>query len=71
VPYGFPNVRGAAIRLDPDGSIITGLDESLSMGGYTSASDVSNVCDIDDSEYEGDPKKMTKYTWPDVTHTQV
>ncbi|XP_065345647.1 fat-like cadherin-related tumor suppressor homolog isoform X4 [Cloeon dipterum] len=66
VPYGFP--KGSQIRLDPDGSIITGIE---STGGYTSASD---VCDIDDSEFESEPNKQRvskKYAWPDVTHTQV
>ncbi|XP_059483774.1 fat-like cadherin-related tumor suppressor homolog isoform X2 [Neocloeon triangulifer] len=63
VPYGFP--QGSQIRLDPDGSIITGIE---STGGYTSASD---VCDIDDSEFESEPKSRTKFVWPDVTHTQV
>jgi len=58
VPYGFPSTRRnrchKVIEEDEIGSVITTLEERNSLlGGATSNSDLStNLCEIDDSEYE-------------------
>lgn len=53
VPYGFPSNR---LRKgdDEEGSVITVLGERASLlGAFTSNSDLStNLCDIEDSEFE-------------------
>ncbi|XP_046394541.1 fat-like cadherin-related tumor suppressor homolog isoform X2 [Ischnura elegans] len=80
VVYGFPRPKQTT-RFEPErlsnGELgtslgVSGLDEqmSLSMGGCTSASDLSNVCDIEDSEFETDIKKLNE-KWPEITHTSV
>lgn len=63
VPYGFPSARRNRCHkgddVDEIGSVITTLEERNSLlGGATSNSDLStNLCEIDDSEYEiNDPK---------------
>lgn len=80
VVYGFPRPKQTA-RFEPErlsngelgtGLGVSGLDEqmSLSMGGCTSTSDLSNVCDIEDSEFETEIKKLNE-KWPEITHTSV
>lgn len=67
VPYGFPSKRHV------DGLAVPGERSSL-LGGGNSNSDVStNLCDIDDSEFESaDAKKYSRRNWlAGVTQTSV
>ncbi|XP_031337329.1 fat-like cadherin-related tumor suppressor homolog isoform X2 [Photinus pyralis] len=60
-PYGFPSIRNRRPCDDDDiGSVITTLEERHSLlGGFPSNSDIStNLCEIEDSECEGEQKPL-------------
>ncbi|XP_046748553.1 fat-like cadherin-related tumor suppressor homolog isoform X2 [Diprion similis] len=80
VPYGFPSSRrNRCLRgddVDEIGSVITTLEERNSLlGGGTSNSDLStNLCEIDDSEYEITDQKNNSRVWlpgNGITQTSV
>ncbi|XP_031780785.1 fat-like cadherin-related tumor suppressor homolog isoform X4 [Nasonia vitripennis] len=82
VPYGFPSARRNRCprqqRLDNGSeldSVITGLEERNSLlGGANSNSDLStNLCEIDDSEFEIAQQKSNGRVWMTggVTQTSV
>ncbi|KAK0095182.1 hypothetical protein PV326_009029, partial [Microctonus aethiopoides] len=80
VPYGFPSIRRNRICKGDDtddiGSVITTLEERNSLlGGGTSNSDLStNLCEIDDSEYDINDEKTNGRMWLSgngVTQTSV
>lgn len=78
VPYGFPSIRRNRCKvddIDDIGSIITTLEERNSLLGGASNSDLStNLCDIDDSEYEINEQKANGRLWLSgngVTQTSV
>lgn len=81
VPYGFPSTRRNRCHnnkgddVDDIGSVITTLEERNSLlGGATSNSDLStNLCEIDDSEYEIPEHKSNGRAWltGSVTQTSV
>ncbi|XP_051157574.1 fat-like cadherin-related tumor suppressor homolog [Leptopilina boulardi] len=83
VPYGFPSTRRNRCHnnkgddVDDIGSVITTLEERNSLlGGATSNSDLStNLCEIDDSEYEIPEHKNNKngraWLTGSVTQTSV
>ncbi|XP_011297771.1 fat-like cadherin-related tumor suppressor homolog isoform X1 [Fopius arisanus] len=79
VPYGFPSIRRNRCKgdeTDEMGSVITTLEERNSLlGGGTSNSDLStNLCEIDDSEYEINDQKSNGRIWLSgngVTQTSV
>lgn len=83
VPYGFsfPSTRRNRCHklqeVDEIGSVITTLEErnSLLGGGGMSNSDLStNLCEIDDSEYEANDRKSNGRTWltgNSITQTSV
>ncbi|GLH14886.1 Fat-like cadherin-related tumor suppressor homolog [Gryllus bimaculatus] len=74
VPYGFPSRRRRRKGEDEDGSVITVLGERASLlGGCTSNSDLStNLCDIDDSEFESaEMKKFNQRNWISAGITQT
>ncbi|XP_015586979.1 fat-like cadherin-related tumor suppressor homolog isoform X2 [Cephus cinctus] len=81
VPYGFPSSRRNRCHkgddVDEIGSVITTLEERNSLlGGGTSNSDLStNLCEIDDSEYEiNDQKSNNGRIWLSgngITQTSV
>lgn len=80
VPYGFPSTRRNRCHkgdeVDEIGSVITTLEERNSLlGGATSNSDLStNLCDIDDSEYEITDQKSNGRLWLSgngITQTSV
>lgn len=82
VPYGFPSARRNRCprkqRLDNGSeldSVITGLEERNSLlGGANSNSDLStNLCEIDDSEFEIAQQKSNGRAWMTggVTQTSV
>ncbi|XP_068085238.1 fat-like cadherin-related tumor suppressor homolog [Anabrus simplex] len=73
VPYGFPSARRRKGD-DEDGSVITVLGERASLlGGCTSNSDLStNLCDIEDSEFESSElKKLNPRNWISAGITQT
>ncbi|KAL3276606.1 hypothetical protein HHI36_011978 [Cryptolaemus montrouzieri] len=65
-PYGFPSNRNRRKICEYDaGSVITTLEErnSLLGGGFGSGSDLStNVCEIEDSECEGEHKPLNYHS---------
>ncbi|XP_045469521.1 fat-like cadherin-related tumor suppressor homolog isoform X5 [Harmonia axyridis] len=65
-PYGFPSIRNRRKICDYDSnSVITTLEErnSLLGGGFGSGSDLStNVCEIEDSECEGEHKPLNYHS---------
>ncbi|XP_014488108.1 PREDICTED: fat-like cadherin-related tumor suppressor homolog [Dinoponera quadriceps] len=81
VPYGFPSTRRRnrchkVDEADEIGSVITTLEERNSLlGGATSNSDLStNLCEIDDSEYEIAEQKSNGRLWLSgngITQTSV
>ncbi|XP_076298680.1 FAT atypical cadherin kugelei isoform X2 [Lasioglossum baleicum] len=80
VPYGFPSTRRNRCHkgdeADEIGSVITTLEERNSLlGGATSNSDLStNLCEIDDSEYEIAEQKSNGRLWLSgngITQTSV
>ncbi|XP_076767085.1 FAT atypical cadherin kugelei isoform X6 [Xylocopa sonorina] len=80
VPYGFPSTRRNRCHkgdeVDEIGSVITTLEERNSLlGGATSNSDLStNLCEIDDSEYEIADQKSNGRLWLSgngITQTSV
>lgn len=81
VPYGFPSTRNRnrchkVVEDDEMGSVITTLEERNSLlGGATSNSDLStNLCEIDDSEYEIADQKSNGRLWLSgngITQTSV
>ncbi|XP_048512093.1 fat-like cadherin-related tumor suppressor homolog isoform X4 [Athalia rosae] len=80
VPYGFPSSRRNRCLKGDDvdelGSVITTLEERNSLlGGGTSNSDLStNLCEIDDSEYEITDQKQNSRVWlpgNSITQTSV
>lgn len=75
VPYGFPSARRNRKRLDDSANVITSLEERNSLlGPGNSNSDLStNLCEIDDSEYEIAQQKSNGRTWLSggVTQTSV
>ncbi|XP_076387964.1 FAT atypical cadherin kugelei isoform X3 [Megachile rotundata] len=80
VPYGFPSSRRNRCHkgdeADEIGSVITTLEERNSLlGGATSNSDLStNLCEIDDSEYEIADQKSNGRLWLSgngITQTSV
>ncbi|XP_053978063.1 fat-like cadherin-related tumor suppressor homolog isoform X1 [Hylaeus volcanicus] len=80
VPYGFPSTRRNRCHkgddIDEIGSVITTLEERNSLlGGATSNSDLStNLCEIDDSEYEIADQKSNGRLWLSgngITQTSV
>ncbi|XP_043267899.1 fat-like cadherin-related tumor suppressor homolog isoform X3 [Venturia canescens] len=80
VPYGFPSTRRNRCHkgddIDEIGSVITTLEERNSLlGGGTSNSDLStNLCEIDDSEYEINDQKTNGRMWlsgNSITQTSV
>ncbi|XP_026296983.1 fat-like cadherin-related tumor suppressor homolog isoform X4 [Apis mellifera] len=80
VPYGFPSTRRNRCHkgdeVDEIGSVITTLEERNSLlGGATSNSDLStNLCEIDDSEYEITDQKSNGRLWLSgngITQTSV
>lgn len=80
VPYGFPSTRRNRCHkgddIDEIGSVITTLEERNSLlGGGTSNSDLStNLCEIDDSEYEINEQKTNGRMWlsgNSITQTSV
>ncbi|XP_034945358.1 fat-like cadherin-related tumor suppressor homolog isoform X2 [Chelonus insularis] len=79
VPYGFPSIRRNRCKgddADEIGSVITTLEERNSLlGGGTSNSDLStNLCEIDDSEYEVNDQKNNGRLWLSgngITQTSV
>ncbi|XP_058804510.1 fat-like cadherin-related tumor suppressor homolog isoform X2 [Phymastichus coffea] len=75
VPYGFPSARRNRKRLDDSTNVITSLEERNSLlGPGISNSDLStNLCEIDDSEFEITQQKSNERTWLSggVTQTSV
>lgn len=79
VPYGFPSTRRnrchKVIEEDEIGSVITTLEERNSLLGGASNSDLStNLCEIDDSEYEIADQKSNGRLWLSgngITQTSV
>lgn len=81
MPYGFPSTRNRnrchkVVEDDEIGSVITTLEERNSLlGGATSNSDLStNLCEIDDSEYEIADQKSNGRLWLSgngITQTSV
>ncbi|XP_068083906.1 fat-like cadherin-related tumor suppressor homolog [Anabrus simplex] len=73
VPYGFPSNRRCNGE-DEDNSVITVLGERASLlGGCTSTSDLStNLCDLEDSEFESSElKKLNQRNWISTGITQT
>lgn len=79
VPYGFPSARRNRCHklddVDEIGSVITTLEERNSLLGGTSNSDLStNLCEIDDSEFESTEQKGNGRVWipsNGITQTSV
>ncbi|XP_044007072.1 fat-like cadherin-related tumor suppressor homolog isoform X2 [Aphidius gifuensis] len=77
VPYGFPSIRRNRCKgddIDDISSVITTLEERNSLLGASNSDLSTNLCEIDDSEYEINEQKTNGRLWLSgngVTQTSV